>query len=108
MECRVLAWQNAADLTQPHLTEANAGPKKGNPDGHQQTVYPRFWHQRVPKFRILRNILIHQNDETILKRKSTGFDSPKALITSVGFFIGQFFLYILCYKYVSWHSNLYI
>lgn len=59
MVCRVPAWQNAVVWTQQHLIEVKDGPKKDNPDGHQQTVFPRFCLQPGQKFKTLPSLLIH-------------------------------------------------
>ena len=58
MVCRVLDWQNAVVWTQQHLIEVKDGPKKVNPDGHQQTVFQRFCLQLGRKFKTLQSLLI--------------------------------------------------
>lgn len=65
MVCLVRGWQNAVGLIQQRLIKVNAGPKKVNQDGRQQTVFQRFCHQQVPKYKILPSLLINQNRDVI-------------------------------------------
>ena len=59
MVCLVLDWRNAVDWTQRRSIKVSAGPKKVSPDGHQQTVFPRFYRPPGRKSRILPSLLTH-------------------------------------------------
>lgn len=92
MVCRVLGLRNAADLTRPHLTKANVGPKKGNPDGHQQTVFQRFWLRQALKYKILLSISKPQNPQTIFEVRA--FLPLKALVRYIRAFLLDKFICI--------------
>ena len=59
--CLVLGWRNAVAWTQQHSTAVNAGPKKGNRDGRQQTVFQKYWRQRGRHSKILQNLFRRLN-----------------------------------------------
>ena len=103
MVCPVLGWQNAVALTRQHLTKANAGPKKGNQDGRQQTVFQRFCHQLGQKSKILLNLLTRQNLDAIEQLYFVVLDTPKiTIVRLLWFFIGQSILLLLIFIYVNW------
>jgi hypothetical protein len=46
--------------TRQHLIKVNVGPKKANQDGHQQTVFQRFYRQLAQKSKTLPSLSIRQ------------------------------------------------
>lgn len=80
MVCLVPVWPDAAVWTQQHLTKANAGPKKGNPDGRPPTVFQRFCRPQAQKYKILLNlsILLMWDD----RYTQNGFRHPKTTMFS--------------------------
>ena len=86
--CPVRGWQSAVAWIQQHLTKANAGPRKGNHDGHQQTVFRKFCRPQAQRFKILPNLLMCLIPD-VISFLAVYLAQQATMFYALWFFIGQ-------------------